>query len=90
MSLLHTIKYWCLAGLLAPVAILITAKLQGGVFAWPQVGFLLWPTWPLAIAAGSYAEPQPGLVVISTAFSIGLNAIIYSVVGILVSKYFRS
>ncbi len=90
MSLLHTIKYWGLAGFLGPVAILITAKLQGGVFEWPQVGFLLWPTWPLAIAAGSYAEPQPGLVVIATTFSIGLNVIIYSLVGIVVSKLFRS
>lgn len=90
MSLIYTIKYWALAGLLAPVAILITAKLQGGVFAWPQVGFLLWPTWPIAIAADSYAEPQPGLIMISTTFSIGLNVIVYSVVGVLVSRFFRS
>lgn len=88
MSLLHTIKYWGLAGFLMPVAILITANFQGGVFAWPQVAALLWPTWPIGIAAGSYAEPQPGLVAIFTAFAVGLNVIVYSLVGIFVSKLF--
>ena len=94
MSMVRIVKYWALAGLLAPLTILFAAELervQGWVFPWlPVMGFLLWPTWPIAIAAGSYAEPQPGLVGISTAFSIGLNVIVYSLVGIVVSKLFRS
>ena len=72
------------------MVILITANFQGGVFAWPQVATLLWPTWWIAIAAGSYAEPQPGLVAISTASAVGLNVIAYSLVGIVISKLFRS
>lgn len=92
MSIVRTVKYWALAGLLAPLTILFTAELegvQGWVFPWlPVVGFLLWPTWPIAIAADSYAEPQPGLIMISTTFSIGLNVIVYSVVGVLVSRFF--
>lgn len=81
--------YWALAGFLVPVAILIVTWLQGGVFEWPYLGLILWPSWIIAAASDVYAEPPMlSTTIIYLTISIGLNVIWYCVLGAFVSWFF--
>jgi hypothetical protein len=77
-------KLWGLAGLFIPLAIMLTTRLQGGVFEWPYLGLILWPSWVFPAAADSYYDPDPRTVAIFTAVGIGLNVVLYMGVGALV------
>jgi hypothetical protein len=76
------VVYWALAGVLVPITILFVDRLQGGVFVSPYLALALWPTSVIYAAADSYQNPQASVVVISLLISIGLNAAIYSYVGL--------
>ena|SRR2546422_2962056 len=83
------VKYWALAGLLVPVALMIVTRLQGGVFEWPYLMIALWPSVFIAAAADAFYNPSPISIVISLTISIGLNMILYSLFGAIVSWFFR-
>ena len=83
-KLRRSILYWGLAGLLVPVIILIVARLQGGVFRWPYLAMILWPSWIMAGALDSFENPPLSSILVILTISIGLNAVLYSAVGALV------
>jgi len=72
---------WGLAGLLVPVIIIIVGRLQGGVFRWPFLAVILWPSWLMAGALDSFENPPLSSVVIILTISIGLNMLLYSGIG---------
>ena len=73
------VMYWALAGVAVPVAIIIVGGLQGGVFEWPELAVVLWPSWILNAATYGRELSAFGLLVL--AISIGLNVALYSAVG---------
>ncbi len=83
------VRYWALAGLLMPVAILIVTRLQGGVFEWPYLVIALWPSVFIYAAVDAFDNPSPISIIISLTISIGLNMVLYSMIGNLVLWFFR-
>lgn len=77
------VMYWTLAGVLVPITILLVTWLQGGIFEWPYLALALWPTSVIYAAADSYQNPQASVVIIFLMISIGLNAAIYSYIGVI-------
>ena len=83
------VKYWALAGLLVPVAIMMVGRLQGGVFEWPYLAVALWPSWIMAGAIDAFEDTPLSSILIILTISIGLNVFLYSAVGALVWWFFR-
>lgn len=81
--------YWALAGLLVPVAIMLVTRLQGGVFKWPYLMIALWPSVVFYAAADAFENPSLSSLAIMGTISIGLNVLLYSVVGALVWWFMR-
>lgn len=87
----HFLSYWVMAGFILPVVVLLITQLQGGVFEWPYLALVLWPTLPIAVVADLQPEPSPlSVILIYSAISIELNTIIYSVFGALFWALYRS
>jgi len=72
---------WGFAGLFVPLCLLILARIQGGVFSWPYLAILLWPTLPVAAAGDVFADPQKARIIGSLFISIFLNVLVYLIVG---------
>ena len=83
------VKYWALTGLLVPVAILIVTQLQGGIFEWPYLAIALWPSVFIYAAVDAFDNPSLISLIVSLTISIGLNMILYSLFGAIVSWFFR-
>ena len=79
--MLRVVRYWALAGLLVPVIILLITWLQGGVFEWPSLGLVLWPSWYLAAAGDVKPSPDPLIGGLFLLISVALNVVLYSVMG---------
>ena len=77
--MMRFVMYWALASVVVPVAILIVSELQGGVFEWPYLALILWPSSILMGAIYGPIWSAFGLLVL--AISIGLNVALYSAVG---------
>ena len=80
--MIRFVMYWALAGLLAPLVILIVSELQGGVFEWPYLAVGLWPSWIMLGATYEREFTTFGILVLT--ISIAINVILYSAVGTLV------
>jgi hypothetical protein len=80
---------WAIAGLLVPVIILLIARLQGGVFRWPYLAVILWPSWIMAGAIDASENPPLSFIIFVLGISIGLNVVLYSVLGVLVWWFMR-
>jgi len=78
------VRYWALAGLFVPVAIMIVTKLQGGVFEWPYLMIALWPSVVIYAAADAFDNPSLISLIVFLTISIGLNMILYSLFGAIV------
>src|SRR5438270_1267232 len=75
------VRYWALAGVLVPVAIMIVTKLQGGVFEWPYLMIALWRSVVIYAAVDAFDNPPLTSLIVSFAISIGLNVVLYSTIG---------
>ena len=64
-----------------PVIITFLTKMQGGVFEWPTLGLILWPSWPIAAAGDVKASPDPFIANLFLLASIVINTVIYSGIG---------
>ncbi|HZC67257.1 MAG TPA: hypothetical protein VE201_01440, partial [Nitrospirales bacterium] len=82
-------RYWALAGLFVPVALMIVTRLQGGVFEWPYLMIALWPSVVIYAAVDAFDDPLISSLIISMTISIGLNMILYVLFGAIVSSFFR-
>lgn len=84
--------WWAILGLAMPLIILLISNLQGGVFAWPRVALVMWPTWILNAATFGRESSIFGVSVLI--ISISANALLYALVGLIVwvviPKYIRS
>jgi len=78
-----------LTGLLVPFVILIIASLQGGVFGWPTLGIILWPTWVVAAGADAYATPTAFIVNAFLAIAVTLNVLLYAAIGAIVWRFIK-
>lgn len=71
--------------------ILLVGHLQGGVFAWPRVAVVMWPTWILNAATFGRESSIFGVSVLIV--SIFVNGLLYALLGlifgILLPTYFR-
>jgi hypothetical protein len=85
----YSLLYWGLAGFLVPVMILIVGRLQGGVFEWPYLAITLWPTWMMAGALDAFEDPPLSSILIILTISIGLNVVLYTVVGAIFRWFFE-
>ena len=79
MTMMRFVMYWALANVAVPVAILIVSEHQGGVFEWPYLALILWPSSMLMGAIYGPVWSAFGLLVL--AISIGLNVVLDSAVG---------
>jgi len=86
--LISFIKYWALAGLLIPLAIMATTYFQGGVFEWPYLALALWPSSVFVWAGAAPPNPDPMMVNVFRIASIGLNVVLYSAAGAVVYRWF--
>lgn len=86
------ILWWAILGLAVPMMILLVGQLQGGVFAWPRVALVVWPTWILNAATFGRESSIFGVSVLI--ISVSANALLYVLVGlmlwVLLPKYLRS
>lgn len=81
MSLKRTLVRSSMAGALVPLGVMSICHIAGGVFPWPRIAMLLWPTFIFnGLALGSVYSLF-GLSVLL--FSVALNAILYALVGII-------
>ena len=85
----YSLLYWSLAGFLVPVMILIIGRLQGGVFEWPYLAITLWPTWMMTGALDALEDPPLSTIVLVLGISMGLNVVLYTVVGAIFRWLFR-
>ncbi len=85
------ILWWAIVGLAVPMMILLVGYLQGGIFAWPRVALMIWPTWILN--AATFGREASILGVSVLIISISANALLYALVGLLLwgllPKHFR-
>ena len=85
------ILWWAILGLAVPMMILLVGQLQGGVFAWPRVALVVWPTWILN--AATFGRESSIFCVSVLIISVSANALLYAVVGLLLRgllpKYLR-
>ena len=85
------ILWWAIIGLVVPMMILLVGHLQGGIFAWPRVALMMWPTWILN--AATFGRESSILGVSVLIISISANALLYALVGLLLwgllPKHFR-
>ncbi len=72
--------YWALAGAFVPAAIIVISQLQGGVFKWPYLALLFWPSW--IFMGGTYEREFSAFGILVLAISIGINILLYVVVGV--------
>ena len=79
--MMRFVVYCALAGALVPVAIIIIAQLQGGVFQWPYVAVVLWPSW--IFMGATYERELTVFGILVLAISIAINVVLYSAVGVL-------
>ena len=79
--MIRFVSYWAIAGFLVPVAIMIIGELQGGVFEWPELGVILWPTWPMMGA--TYGREWTAFGILILLFSVAINVVLYSAVGVI-------
>lgn len=77
--MMRAVKYWALAGASLPVAILVVTWFQGGVFGWPYLGLLLWPSSVVLVATYEREFTHVGIFLL--ALSIAINVVLYSYVG---------
>jgi len=75
------IFWWAIVGLAAPMMILLVGHLQGGVFAWPRVALVIWPTWILNAATFGSESSTFGVSVLI--ISVSANALLYALMGLL-------
>lgn len=82
-------RWWALAGLVIPLA-WIAFRGDGGLFSSPRLVLLTWPTsWLLWIV--QYEEEFTPFGISVYAISIGLNVLLYSILGALVwLAFFRA
>ena len=77
--MIRFVMYWALTGLVVPVAITIASRLQGGVFKWPELALVAWPSWILL--GVTYEREFTVFGVLVLGISIAINVIVYSAVG---------
>ncbi len=78
MKMIRFVMYWALAGLFIPVVILIISQYLWDIFEWPYLVVALWPS---SIQLMAIHEPDVTFTVIVLGISIGINVLLYSVVG---------
>lgn len=71
-----------LAGILPPILVMTMTYFQGGVFKWPTLAVVLWPTSIMLMGTMGQELTAWGLVML--AISVLLNQILYAVMGILI------
>ena len=76
------ILWSAILGLAVPMMILLVGQLQGGVFAWPRVALMMWPTWILNAATFGRESSIFGLLVLIV--SISANSLLYALLGLLI------
>ena len=76
------ILWWAIIGLAVPMMILLVGYLQGGIFAWPRVALMMWPTWILNAATFGRESSIFGLLVLIV--SISANSLLYALLGLLI------
>lgn len=83
---------WAIVGIAAPMMILLVGHLQGGVFAWPRVALIMWPTWILNAATFGRESSVFGLLMLIV--SVSANSLLYALLGLLIwgllPKHLRS
>jgi hypothetical protein len=82
VTLRRSAAQWAIGGLVVPLVVLLVTELQGGVFAWPRVALILWPSSLMMMGI----EGQKGGIFRPLVFlvAVGINVALYSVVGALV------
>lgn len=75
------ILWWAILGLAVPMMILLVGQLQGGVFAWPRVALVMWPTWILN--AATFGRESSIFGVAALIISVSANGLLYALVGLL-------
>jgi len=73
------VSKWALAGLCIPFAIIIVGELQGGIFKWPGLALVLWPSWMMMLATAGREWTLGGIEIL--AISVLVNVALYSVIG---------
>lgn len=80
----RALTYWALAGVVVPVALLVIAFLQGGVFAEP---YLLIALWPAAIFLMGIQDSS-AFAVLVLVVAVGINVVWYMAFGVTVRLLF--
>lgn len=82
---------WAILGLAVPMMILLVGQLQGGVFAWPRVALMIWPTWILNAATFGRESGIFGVsvLIVSILTNVLLYALLGLIFGILLPKHLR-
>jgi hypothetical protein len=70
---------FAIAGAVVPIVVLVVAWLQGGVFRWPYLGLVFWPSWIMLMATSGREGSTASLAVLRV--SIALNVLLYSGIG---------
>jgi len=70
---------WTLAGFIIPVGIMVITWIQGGIFKWPALAVVLWPTSIMLMGTMGQEFTAMGIVVL--VISVLLNQGLYSLVG---------
>ena len=88
MTMKRFVMYWALAGVLVPVTIVLVSRLQDGVFEWPDLAVILWPSSIMLMALEAIHQPWWWQIVVP-AISIATNVVLYSTVGAVLWLFWR-
>lgn len=78
--------YGALTGLFVPVLIMAITSLQGGVFKWPYLAVVLWPSSIMLM--GTMGQEETTMGVIALVVAVLLNQVLYSLIGALVGYFY--
>lgn len=81
------VMYSALVGLCAPLLILFIARFLWDIFVWSHVVATLWPSSIQLMALDTVNEPGLGVMIFVFAFSIGINVILYALLGAIVRGF---
>ena len=73
------VSKWALAGFCIPFVIIIVGELQGGIFEWPTLGLVLWPSWMMMLA--TYGSEWTLNAIEILIVSVLVNMALYSAIG---------
>jgi hypothetical protein len=89
--MIRFVMYWAVTGALVPLAIIVIAQLQRGVFRWPELAVAFWPSSIILI--GTYEREFTFFGIFAVVISIAINVLLYSAIGavlwLLFARFFK-